>query len=74
MIAIGISKAQKLETQHHHDAMVKMQSSDKAKEWFRRKPYEIRSGAGGQSNYERERAKEKILVEVSRACACNKKN
>jgi len=52
VIAIGISKAQKLETQHHHDAMVKMQSSDKAKEWFRRKPYEIRSGAGGQENFE----------------------
>lgn len=39
MIDIGISKAQKIESEHHHEAMIKMTTSEKAKYWFRRKPY-----------------------------------
>ena len=47
---IGVSKEQQINSEHHHSAMVNMQVSEKAKERFRRKPYEIRSGAGGQEN------------------------
>ena len=44
MIHIGISRAQRIESEHHHEAMIKMTTSEKAKEWFRRKPYEIKRG------------------------------
>ena len=56
MIHIGISKAQRIDSEHHHDAMIKMTTSEKAKAWFRRKPYaafELRRGdAIGQENIE----------------------
>ena len=53
MIHIGISKTQKIESEHHHEAMIKMTTSEKAKEWFRRKPYEIKRGDSvGQENIE----------------------
>ena len=57
---IGVSKEQQINSEHHHSAMVNMQVSEKAKEWFRRKPYEIRSGAGGTDSNNRERAEERI--------------
>ena len=47
---ISVLKEQQINSEHHHSAMVSMQVSEKAKEWFRRKPYEIRSGAGGQKD------------------------
>lgn len=51
VIHIGISRAQQLDTERHHEAMIKMQTSDKAREWFKRKPYEIKRGdSGGQEN------------------------
>ena len=56
MIHIGISKTQKIESEHHHEAMIKMTTSEKAKAWFRRKPYaafELRRGdTDGQENIE----------------------
>ena len=54
MIHIGISKTQQLDSERHHEAMIKMTTSEKAKAWFRRKPYaafELRRGdTGGQEN------------------------
>lgn len=47
---IDNSRERRIETEHHHDTMVKMETSESAKKWFKRKPYEIRSGAGGQEN------------------------
>ena len=47
---ISVLKEQQINSEHHHSAMVNMQVSEKAKEWFRRKPYEIRSGASGQEH------------------------
>lgn len=47
---ISVLKEQQINSEHHHSAMVNMQVSEKAKEWFRRKPYEIRSGASGQKD------------------------
>lgn len=50
---MGISKEQRMNNESHHEAMVKMSTSERAKEIFRRKPYEIKRGdAGGQEDTE----------------------
>lgn len=51
MIRIGISKEQRINSEHHHDAMIKMTTSERAKYWFHRKPYaafELRRGDSGE--------------------------
>ena len=46
-----MSKKQEVCEQWNFDAMIKAQPSEKAKAWFRRKPYDIKRGdAGGQEN------------------------
>lgn len=51
---MGVSKEQRMNNESHHDAMVKMDISERAKEIFKRKPYEIKRGdAGGQKDTER---------------------
>lgn len=50
---MGVSKEQRMKNKSHYDAMVKMGVSERAKEIFRRKPYEIKRGdAGGQKDTE----------------------
>lgn len=65
MIHVGISKTQQLDSERHHEAMIKMTTSEKAKAWFRRKPYDIKRGdAGGRSSNDRERAEESVSTEI----------
>ena len=56
MIHIGISKEQRLNSEHHHEAMISMTTSRKAKYWFHRPAYGVfdlrRGGSGGQEDVE----------------------
>lgn len=46
-----------MDTERHHEAMIKMATSERAKKWFKRPAYEAfdlrRGDSGGQEDFDR---------------------
>lgn len=50
---MAVPKEQRINSEHHHSAMVKLDSSENAKRWFKRKPYaavDLRKGGSIEQN------------------------